>query len=93
MSLKSLLLSILSLLITVGLLFGCVFLFSVQIILGIIGIVLLIIVPLVIRYKALDAAKGIVDTFFAKIIIPIVTVIIGAMAVMMIIGWIPFPFQ
>lgn len=93
MSWKSIILSILSLIITIGLLFATMFLFNVQIILGIIGIVLLIVLPLIIRYKALDAASGVVDRVFAKYIIPVATVIMGTMTVLMMIGVIPFPFQ
>lgn len=93
MSWKSLGLSILSLLVTVGLLFGTWFLFAANIVLGIIGIVLLIVVPIGIGIKALNEARGLIDRVFAKYIIPIVTLIVSAMSVMMIIGLIPFPFQ
>lgn len=93
MSWKSLGLSILSLVITVGLLFGCCFLFAVHYVLGIIGIVLMLVVPLIIRHKAIVEARGLIDKVFAKFLVPIATVIVAAMAVMMIIGWIPFPFQ
>lgn len=93
MSWKSMGLSILSFVLTIGLLFGTTFLFMLNIVLGIIGIVLLIVIPLVIRNKALWAATGVVDKVFAKYLIPIVTVIMAAMSVMMIIGWIPFPFK
>lgn len=93
MSWKSLGLSILSLIITIGLLFACVFLFSMQAILGIIGIVLLVVIPIIIRHKALNEAKGIVDRVFAKFIIPIVTVLVGVISVFVILGLIPSPFQ
>lgn len=93
MSWKSIGLSILSLVITIGLLFGTTFLFMIHYVLGIIGIILLIVVPLGIRHKALGEASGIIDKVIAKYIMPAATVIIAAIAVMIIIGWIPNPFQ
>lgn len=93
MSWKSLGLSILSLVITIGLLFGSAFLFMIGPITGIIGIVLLIVIPQITLRNARDEATGIIDKVIAKYILPAVTVICGAIAVMIILGLIPSPFK
>lgn len=93
MSWKSILWSILSLVITIGLLFGATFLFMVNIVLGIIGIVLIIVIPQITMRKARDEATGIIDKVIAKYILPTATVILGGIAVMIILGLIPSPFK
>ena len=71
MSKKSILLSILALILFVGFIVLMVFLFKVHFILGLAGIALLLI-PLKIQRKAIDEASGKLDEIFAKYIISIV---------------------
>ncbi len=69
MSIKSILLSILSLILYAGMIVGIVFLFRVQFIVGLIGIIALII-PFLVQRKAIGLANGKFDKFFSKYIIP-----------------------
>lgn len=92
MSWKSLGFSIFTFVLTIGLLFVATFLFMVGPVLGIIGIVILIIVPQIMMRKALNMATGIIDIVVAKYIMPIAIIIVGSMAVMMILNIIPNPF-
>lgn len=68
MSGKSILFSILALVLYAALIVGIVFMFKVQFIVGIIGIILLFI-PFKIQRKAIDEADGKFDQIFAKYII------------------------
>lgn len=74
MSGKSILYSILSLILYIAFLIGTVFLFKMQFILGIVGIALLFI-PFKLQRKAIDEASGVFDKIFAKYIIPILLAI------------------
>lgn len=93
MSWKSIGLSILSVVITVGLLFGTTYLFMIHVMLGVIGIVLLIVIPQFTMRKAMNSATGLIDNVIAKYIMPAVTIICAALTVMIILGLIPNPFQ
>ena len=84
---KSILMSIFSVLLFVGVVLATVFLAKTNILLLIIGIVLLII-PEVMRRKALDQASGIIDNIVAKYIVPVLFVVLGFLAIMSIALWI-----
>ena len=70
MSKKSLLLSILALVLYIGFIVGMVFLFKVQFILGLVG-VLLLLIPLKVQRKAIEETSGKLDEIFAKYVIAI----------------------
>ncbi|MBO4569692.1 MAG: hypothetical protein J5689_00545 [Clostridia bacterium] len=74
MSVKSILLSLLSLVLFLGFIIGIVFLFKTQFILGFIGIFLEII-PIKIHQKAVDEANGGIDKIFAKYVVPVLALI------------------
>lgn len=93
MSWKSIGLSILAIVVTIGLLFATTFLFMLNTVLGIIGIVILIVIPQILMRKARDEATGIIDKIIAKFIMPAANIICGAIVVMMLLGLIPFPFE
>lgn len=76
MSFKSILLSILTLVFMVGGLFGIVFLFGINVALGIVGIVAWLFIPTMMRGKALDAANGPIDRVIAKYILPVVAAVL-----------------
>lgn len=59
----------------VGGLFGIVFLFGINIALGIVGIVVWLFIPTMMRSKALDAANGPIDKVIAKYILPVVAAV------------------
>jgi len=86
MSIKSILLSILSLILYVGILVGMVFMFKVHFMLGIVGIALLFI-PFKIQRKAIDEASGKFDTLFAKYIIPVILVIALLFVILALTVW------
>lgn len=69
MSGKSILLSILSVLLFVGVVFVIAFAFSFNVLMGIAAIVLLIF-PVILQRKALSNARGIIDKLIAKFIVP-----------------------
>lgn len=69
---KSILLSILAIVIYVGLLFGAIMLFSIDIVLGIIGLVVWIVVSGIFWRKATDAADGLISGLLVKYIFPII---------------------
>lgn len=68
MSLKSIILSILSILLMFGAVFMIAYAFSAGILYGILAI-LLIIIPAVVERKALHEADGIIDKFIAKYVV------------------------
>jgi len=70
MSKKSILLSVLALVLYAGFIFAMVLLFKVHFMLGILGIALLYI-PFRIQRKAIDEASGKLDEIFAKYVIAI----------------------
>ena len=74
MSGKSIFLSILSFIIFIGVVVGVVFLFQVQFIFGLLGI-LLVIIPIKINRTAVEAANGPIDKFIAKFLVPILVFI------------------
>ena len=84
---KSVFLSFLSVVLFVGVVFAIVFLFKFMIIAGIAGIVLLII-PVIVQRKALDASTGILDKLIAKFIVPALFVVGAFLAIMGIAFWI-----
>lgn len=69
MSIKSILLSILALVLAAGIIVGVIFLFQVQFIFGLLEIAL-IFIPISIQKKAIDASSGKFDKVFAKFIVP-----------------------
>lgn len=87
MSGKSILLSILSVLLWIGTIFAIAFLFSFTLIAGIAGIVLLIF-PVILQRKAVSSATGILDKLIAKIIVPILCVVLAFLAIMGVAFWI-----
>ena len=74
MSMKSILLSILSLVLFLGAIVGVVFLFKAQFILGFLGL-LLFLIPIKINRKAVDEAGGGFDKIFAKYLVPVLALI------------------
>lgn len=84
MSGKSLLLSILSVLLFWGLLAVTVFLFSIYWILGILGIVMVLVIPAILVRKAIISANGILDKLIAKYVVPAL-MLIGVGATLLIV--------
>ncbi|MCR5553334.1 MAG: hypothetical protein K6F08_01110 [bacterium] len=87
MSIKSVLLSLLSLVLFLGFIIGIVFLFKTQFILGFIAIFLEII-PIKIHQKAVDEANGGVDKAFAKFGVPILVLVGIVFIVLLFTLWI-----
>ena len=87
MSLKSILYSVLAVLLAGGLLVLDVVLFGIQTILGIIGIVLILVVPGALLRKAIREASGVLDRIIAKFIAPILIVAVGFFTIMYIFVW------
>lgn len=86
MSGKSILLSILSVLLFVGVVFVIAFAFSFNILIGFASIVLLIL-PVLLQRKALDKASGIIDKLIAKFIVPVIFVLGALGAIFGIAFW------
>lgn len=84
MSGKSLLFSILSVLLFWGLLAVTVFLFSIYWILGILGIVMVLVIPAILVRKAIISANGILDKLIAKYVVPAL-MLIGVGATLLIV--------
>ena len=84
---KSILYSILSVVLTAALLLADTFLFGIETILGIIGIVLILIVPGVMLRKAKREARGILDKLIALLIAPALILIVGFLTVMSMFVW------
>ena len=70
MSGKSIVYSILSVLLFAGLVVATVILFGINPILGIVGIVALLFIPAILTRKAKNAATGVLDNIIAKYIVP-----------------------
>ena len=87
MSVKSILLSVLSLVLFVGYAIGIVFLFKVKFIIGFIGL-FLIIIPIKVHEKAVDEANGPIDKFIAKFGVPILALIALVFVVLLFTLWI-----
>ena len=87
MSKKSILFSILSILLFVASIFAIVFVFKTQFLLGIVSILLLFI-PAFLQRKAIEEASGTVDKFIAKYVVLILAVVIGLIAIMALAFWI-----
>ena len=85
MSWKSIMLSIFTIVLMSALLFGVLFLFRIYFVLGIIGIVVWIIVPGVLRRKAIKEASGILDTILAKYITPVLATLLAFATIIYII--------
>ena len=75
MSGKSIFLSILAIVLFGGVLAALIMIFKTQALLVLPGL-LLFIIPVTVRNKALDCARGKVDTFMAKILVPILAVVL-----------------
>lgn len=86
MSGKSILFSVLSVIVFIGVIFAIAFLFNFAIIAGIGGIVL-IIIPVMLQRKALDEANGIIDKLIAKIIVPVIFVVLALLAIFGLAFW------
>ena len=87
MSIKSIVYSILAILLAGGLLFLDVILFGIQAILGIIGIVLILVVPGALLKKARNEASGFLDRVIARLIAPVLIVVVGFFTLMYIFVW------
>ena len=87
MSWKSFKFSLLAILLTAVLLFGDTFLFRINTVLGIVGIVLLLIVPGVFLRKAVRNSSGAIDKLFAKVIAPLLILVVGFFTIMSITVW------
>lgn len=87
MSWKSIKYSLLAVILTAGLLVGDAFLFGIETVLGIVGIVVLLIVPGVLLRKAKNNAAGLIDKLFAFLIAPALIVIVGFFTIMGIVVW------
>ena len=86
MSKKSILFSVLALILSIGVIIGMVFLFKVHFMLGIAGILLLFI-PFKIQRKAIDEASGKFDEIFAKYIVPAILLIAIVFIVLLFTLW------
>ena len=87
MSGKSILFSILAVLLFGAVLFGIIFIFKTSIVAGIFSLLLLAL-PVMLQRKAIDAADGTVDKYFAKFGVPLLAAVIGLVAIMSIMYWI-----
>lgn len=87
MSGKSIFLSILAVLLFGAVLFGIIFIFKTSIVAGIFSL-LLIALPVMLQRKAIDAADGTVDKYFAKFGVPLLAAAIGLIAILTITFWI-----
>ena len=87
MSWQSFKYSLLAVILTAVLLLGDTFLFALQTILGIIGIVLILIVPGVLLRKANANAAGFLDKLICRFIAPVLIVVVGFLTIMSILVW------
>lgn len=87
MNKKSILFSILSIVLFILIVFATVALFKMNLLLGILGIVMLIF-PAILQRKALDEAEGLLDKLLAKYIVPVLIVVLGFLAIMSVGFWI-----
>ena len=91
MSLKSIFLSVLGVLLFLGFAFLTLFLFGINIALGILGIVLTLVIPPIVIRSAVASAKGIIDKLIAKIIVPIASLLgLGAIVLSFFLDGLPF---
>lgn len=86
MSWKSIICSIFAVLLFIAVVFAIAFLFSLNILIGFASIVLTVI-PALLQRKALRLSGGIIDKLIAKIIVPILFVVIGLLAILGIGFW------
>ncbi|MCH5148326.1 MAG: hypothetical protein J1G05_03050 [Clostridiales bacterium] len=86
MSGKSILLSILSVVLFIGVVFIIAFAISVNFLFGILALFLMII-PAALQRKALSSSRGIIDRLIAKIIVPILFVVIAFIAIFGVAFW------
>ena len=87
MSWKSIKFSLLAVVLTAVLLFGDMFLFGINTVLGIVGIVLILVVPGTLLTKAKNRAEGPIDKLFAYVIAPILIILVGFFTIMGITGF------
>ena len=87
MGIKSILLSILSALLFVGVVIAIVFLFKAQFILGFVGL-LLVAIPIKLNRKAVDEANGTIDRIIAKYVVPVFALIGVIFIVLLFTLWI-----
>lgn len=87
MSLKSILYSIIAIVLAGGLLFLDIVLFGIASILGIVGIVLILVLPGFFLHKARSNASGLLDRLLARLIAPILIVVVGFFTLMYILVW------
>ena len=79
--------SLLAVILTSVLLIGDAFLFGIETILGIIGIVLILIVPGALIRKAVARANGLIDKVIATVIAPVLILVVGFFSIMGIGFW------
>ena len=82
MSFKSIFLSILTVILFWGLAILTVFLFGVELIAGIAGLVVTLVIPPIVMRKAIGAANGFLDRLFAKFVVPVL-VLVGLGAILL----------
>ena len=88
MNLKVIVNSVIAVLISVGLLFLDMFLFRIYWLLGIIGIILILVIPGIFTRKAIEEADNFLEKLIAKFITPALIVIACFFAIMFMLGWI-----
>ena len=71
MSLKSIIFSIFALLVFYGLVIATIVLFGIDLILGIVGIVLVLVIPPILVRRAIKSANGLIDKLIARIVVPV----------------------
>ena len=84
MSIKSIIYSILSVLLFYGFLALTVFLFAFYWVLGLIGIAAVLIVPFIFTKKAIVSAVGFIDKLIAKFFVPVL-MLMGVVATLLIV--------
>lgn len=82
MSLKTIIYSILSVLLFWGFLIVTLVLFGFNVVLGIIGIVLTLTIPPILMRRALSSSNGILDKIIAKFVVPILY-LVGLAAILL----------
>ena len=87
MSGKSIRFSIYAILLFVAVVFGIIFLFKFNFLMGIVGIVLLIF-PAKLQRIALDESSGTMDKVIAKFVVPTLAVVVTLFAIMSLVLWI-----
>ena len=84
---KAIFLSILGGVLFVGMLLGVVYLFTTNWMLGIVGIILLAIFPRILFAKAAGAARGPITKLLAKLVVPILSAVIGVLIILTAFVW------